>query len=69
MALGSAAAIEHIVNIAAANLGVTIGAPPAQELLGLGETTTATVPLDLTQGDRRTAASVDNAPPPIAGPQ
>ena len=69
MALGSALAVfQQLVNIAAADLGVTIGASPAQDSIGLGPPSATTASIDLNQGCVGTAGSLANAPSLTLGP-
>ena len=63
----TAAALSQLINTAAVSFGVTLGAPPAQDLLGIEQLNAAMAPPDLAQADAGAGTSVVNAPTPAEG--
>ena len=63
----TAAALSQLINTAAVTFGVTLGAPPAQDLLGIGQVNAATAPPDPVQADAGAGTNLVNAPAPAAG--
>ena len=56
-----------MINVAAASLGVTLGATSTQDPLGIKQVNAAVVRADLVQEDGRAADSVGSVPPPVVG--
>ena len=63
----TAAAFAQLIYTASATFGVTLGAPPAQDLLGIGQVDAAIAPLDLAQADAGAGTTVVNVPAPVGG--
>ena len=64
----AAAAFIQLVYAAAASYGVTLGAPPAQDSLGIEQVNAVIVSADLAPTDAGAIAGVGSASPPITGP-